>query len=86
MMMGKVGMAFIHYHSALRPVRQEPELNQVTGMPLAHCILGKFLGYVAITFPPAFRCSHFHRQVPSRPRRHESTQQRKVELWAINVW
>jgi fumarate reductase subunit D len=30
---------------------QEPEPSQVTGMALARCILGKFLGVVAIVFP-----------------------------------
>ena len=31
---------------------------------------------------PAFRRSHFRRQVPVRPQRLERSQQRKVELWA----
>ena len=31
---------------------QEPEHNHVTGMALAHCILGKFLGVVCHCFPP----------------------------------
>ena len=31
---------------------QEPEPNHVTGMALAHCILGKFLGVVCHCFPP----------------------------------
>jgi hypothetical protein len=30
---------------------QEPEPIQVTGMALAHCILGKFLGVVCHCFP-----------------------------------
>ena len=30
---------------------QEPEPSQVTGMALAHCILGKFLGVVCHCFP-----------------------------------
>jgi len=44
---------------------QEPELSHVTGMALAHCILGKFLGVVCHCFPPplvvptlAARCLH----------------------------
>ena len=45
-------ITFIQQYSALRPVRQEPELNQVTGMALAHCILGKFLGVGCHYFPP----------------------------------
>ena len=43
---------------------QEPEPSHVTGMALAHCILGKFLGVVCHCFPPAFIRSHFSRQVP----------------------
>ena len=35
-----------------RPGWQEPELSHVTGMVLAHCILGKFLGVVCHCFPP----------------------------------
>ena len=31
---------------------QEPEPSRVTGMALAHCILGKFLGVVCHCFPP----------------------------------
>jgi len=31
---------------------QEPEPSHVTGMALAHCILGKFLGVVCQRFPP----------------------------------
>jgi len=31
---------------------QEPEPSHVTGMALAHCILGKFLGVVCHCFPP----------------------------------
>ena len=32
---------------------QEPEFSHVTGMALAHCILGKFLGVVCHCFPPS---------------------------------
>ena len=38
---------------------QRPELSQMTGMALVHCILGKFLGVACHCFPPLFRCSHF---------------------------
>jgi len=53
------------------PGWQEPEPSHVTGMALAHCILGKFLGVVCHCFAPAFRRSHFRRQVPVRPQRRE---------------
>ena len=32
------------------PVWQEPELSHVTGMALAHCTLGKFLGVICHCF------------------------------------
>ena len=32
---------------------QEPEPSQATGMALAHCILGSFLGVGCYCFPPA---------------------------------
>ena len=48
----KLMNSFIHQYSALRPVRQEPELSQVTCMALAHCILSKFLGVGCHFFPP----------------------------------
>ena len=48
---------------------QEPEPSHVTGMALAHCILGKFLGVVCHCFPPplnaptlAARCLHPQRR------------------------
>ena len=40
---------FIHSFVSIQPQRpawQEPEPSHVTGMALAHCILGKFLGVV----------------------------------------
>ena len=43
---------------------QEPEPSRVTGMALAHCILGKFLGGSLPLLSPGFRRSHFSRQVP----------------------
>jgi hypothetical protein len=36
---------------ALGRVWQEPEHSQATGMALARCILGKFLGVVCYCFP-----------------------------------
>jgi len=56
----------------------------VTGMALAHCILGKFLGVVCHCFPPSL-------DVPTlaarrlRPQRRERSYQRKVELWARKI-
>ena len=38
---------------------QELEPSQATGMALAHCILGSFLGVGCHCFPLAFRRSHF---------------------------
>ena len=60
---------------------QEPEPSHVTGMALAHCIVGKFLTLVCHCFPPpldvptlATRCL--------RPQQRERSKQRKGELWA----
>ena len=46
---------------------QDPEPSQVTGMALAHCILGRFLGVGCHCFPPpldvpAFACRYLHVQ------------------------
>jgi hypothetical protein len=38
---------------------QEPESSQATGMALAHCILGKFLGVVCHCFPLPLDVSTF---------------------------
>ena len=58
----------LHIHSLVFSLEgrawQEPEPSHVTGMALAHCILDKFLGVVYHCFHPAFRRSHFSRQVP----------------------
>jgi len=53
---------------------QEPEPSHVTGMALAHCILGKLLGVVCHCFPPPL-------DVPTLAARCLRPQ-RKVELWA----
>ena len=45
---------------------------------------GQVLGGSLKLLSPAFRRSHFRRQVPVRPQRRERSQQRKVELCARN--
>ena len=47
-------LSFIRFISIQpqRPGWQEPEPSHVTGMALAHCILGKVLGVVCHYFPP----------------------------------
>ena len=47
--------SFIHSCISILPERpgwQEPEPSHVTGLALAHCILGKFLRVVCHCFPP----------------------------------
>ena len=47
--------SFIHSFISIQPYRpgwQEPEPSHVTGVALAHCILGKFLEVVCYCFPP----------------------------------
>jgi len=63
---------------------QEPEPSHVTGMALAHCILGRFLGVVCHCSPLpldvptlAARCLHLQRR--------ERSKQRKVELGEKDV-
>jgi len=57
---------------------QEPEPSHVTGMALAHCILGKFLGGSLPLLSPTFRRSHFSRQVPPSATTRESP---RSESW-----
>ena len=65
---------------------QEPGPSHVTGMALAHCILGKFLGVVCHCSPPhpldvptlAARCL--------RPQRRERSKQRKVEHVNLGIF
>ena len=49
--------SYIHSFINIQPYRpgwQEPEPSHVTGMALAHCILGKYLGVVCHCFPPLY--------------------------------
>jgi len=60
---------------------QEPEPSDVTGMALANCILGKYLGVVCHCFPPLLDVPTLVARCLRRQRR-ERSWQRKVELWA----
>ena len=61
----------IHLFISIQPIgrfQQEPEPSQATGMALAHCILGKFLGVCCHCFSPPLdvptfsaRCLHVQR-------------------------
>jgi len=63
--------SFSHYYSALKVgLGRNQSLCHVTGMALAHCILGKFLGVVCHCFPlpldvPTLAARYIH------PQRHE---------------
>jgi hypothetical protein len=50
---------------------QEPEPSQATGMALARCISKHVLRSSVPLLSPAFRRSHFHRQMPPRPQQRE---------------
>jgi hypothetical protein len=50
---------------------QEPEPSPATGMALARCISRQVLRVSLPLLSPAFRRSHFHRQMPPRPHQHE---------------
>jgi hypothetical protein len=52
---------------------QEPEPSQATGMALACCILGKFLGVVCHCCPLPLDVPTFRRQMPPRPHERERT-------------
>jgi hypothetical protein len=64
--------SFIHSFISNQPLgrfQQEPEPSQATGLALAHCILGKFLGVGCHCFPPtsdvptfSARCLHVQRR------------------------
>jgi hypothetical protein len=76
--------SFIHYYSAL-----EAELAGTRAQSCYRCgsgtlYPGQVLGGNLPLLSPAFRRSHFRRQVPVRPQRRERSQQRKVELSARN--
>ena len=80
-------LRFIHSFITIEPYRlgwQGPDPSHVTGMALAHCILGKSLGVVCHCFPPpldvptfAVRCLYVRNDA-----RDPSSE--KVELWARN--
>ena len=65
----------IHSFISIQPLgrfQQEPEPSQTTGMALAHCILGKFLGVGCHCFPlpldvPIFSARCLHVQRHERP-------------------
>jgi hypothetical protein len=50
---------------------QEPEPSQATSMALACCISRQVLRGSLPLLSPAFRRSHFRRQIPPRPHQHE---------------
>jgi hypothetical protein len=50
---------------------QEPEPSQVIGMALARCISRQVLRGSLPLLSPAFRRSHFRRQMPPLPHQHE---------------
>ena len=65
---------------------QEPEPSQATGMALAHCILGSFLGVGCHCFPPPLDVPTF----ASTCKRHERPLSAKDgitgEKWSVNLW
>ena len=78
---------YIHSFISIQPQRpgwQEPEPSHMTGMALAHCILGKFLRVICHSFPPPLDVPTFAARYLYVPQRRERSQQRKVELWARN--
>jgi len=61
---------FIHSFISIQPLGRSGS-NQSSVRALARCILDKFLRSRLPLLSPAFRRSHFCRQVPQRPQRRE---------------
>ena len=82
-------MSYIYSFISIQPLDrfwQEPEPSQATGMALAHCILGKFLGVGCHCFPPPLdvptfsaRCLHVQRR--ERPPAAEGGTLRRREIF-----
>ena len=63
----RLGTAIHHSFISIQPYRpgwQEPEPSHVTGMALAHCVQGKFLGVVCHSFPPPLDVPTFAARCP----------------------
>ena len=76
--------SFIHYYSALEVGLAGTRAQSCDRYGSGTLLPGQVLGSSLPLLSPAFRRSHFRRQVPVRPQRRERSQQRKVELWARN--
>ena len=72
----------IHQYSALEAGLAETRTQSCDRYGSSTLHPGQVLGGSLPLLSPAFRCSHFRRQVPVCPQRRERFQQRKVELWA----
>ena len=76
--------SFIHQYSALEAGLAGTRAQSCDRYGSGTLHPGQVLGSSLPLLSPAFRRSHFRRQVPVRPQRRERSQQRKVELWARN--
>ena len=77
--------SFIHQYSALEAGVAGTRAQSCDRCGSGKLHPGQVLGGSLPLLSPAFRSSHFRRQVPVRPQRRERSQQRKVELWVRNL-
>jgi len=76
--------SFVNIHSLVFSLEgrawQKPEPSHVTGMALAHCILGTFLGVVCHCFPPFFvRLCQYMPQEGTQHREHMATGRNRIK-------
>jgi len=76
--------SFIHYYSALVAGLAGTRAQSCGRYGSGKLHPGQVLGGSLPFLSPAFRRSHFRRQVPVRPQLRERSLQRKVELWTRN--
>ena len=74
--------SFIHQYSAIEAGLAGTRAQSCDRYGSGTLHPGQVFGGSLPLLSPAFRRSHFCRQVPVRPQRRERSQQRKVELWA----
>ena len=80
--LGCTSNSFIHWYSALEAGLAGTRAQSCDRNGSGTLHPGQVLGGSLPLLSPAFRHSHFRRQVPVRSQRRERSQQRKVELWA----
>ena len=76
--------SFIHQYSAIEAGLAGTRAQSCDRYGSGTLHPGQFVGGSLPLLSPAFRRSHFRRQMPVRPQRRERSWHRKVEFWARN--